>query len=360
MKTIKEELPFVYSNLLPDFFNNPLPEEELATCDNCVMLGDATGTNDLIKKGLFSPISKCCTFYPNLPNYLVGEILLSEDKTMVKGQNAIIELINNGSNTLPIGIRKPKKYELLFNSSSKLVYGKSSALICPYYNRENGFCSIWKSRNSICSTWFCKYTKGTDGEIFYDKLKRYLNHIEKTLSNYAANKMGYSASEILNMYSDSKNDKLNSFEIDEIKDIEKHKIIWGKYAGQEIEFYKNCYEIVSNLNQNNLNEIIGFESNLQLDVLIEAYENMENPQIPETLILNPKATIIKTPEGDYKVNNSFEISNILFDAIQFFDGYSKNNLVLKKIEKELNVSLDEELLIYLYQNRLLTDSREYL
>lgn len=180
------------------------------------------------------------------------------------------------------------------------------------------------------------------------------------ITNFVLVKSGFTATEIFEMQGKPEDGKMNHFEIDGVRDNAHYSKIWGNHAGQEVEFYKRCYSLVSEMSKSTFNKISGLELNLHLGVLKQAYKNMQHPRLPQKLILNPNIVILKTPDGEYNINNSFSISDILYQAIQFFDGYNHNKTVLTNIEKKLNVSLDKKLLISLYQNRVLIDNKEFI
>jgi len=76
---ILDSLPVLYADLFPDFFRKEVPAETKATCAWCAMCpSSASGAVESVDgvSRLFRPDTKCCTYYPKLPNYLVGAILL--------------------------------------------------------------------------------------------------------------------------------------------------------------------------------------------------------------------------------------------------------------------------------------------
>jgi Fe-S-cluster containining protein len=358
MKTIKQELPEIYNNIFPSFFNNVLPAEELATCDNCAMVQSHESTNT--NENYYAPNLKCCTFYPTIPNYLIGAILNSNDKMFEHGQNVIKKLIEKGSNVFPTGIHQPKDYKLLYDAASTRGFGKSKALLCPFYNKTLNNCSIWKYRNSTCSTFFCKYVNGKDGNDFYLSLKEYLQNTETAISNYILLKQGFTSTEIIELREHVKNNKITHFDLDGRKNIHQYTNHWKAFDGKEIEFYIESYKIASELNEKDFTEIGGIDLEIKLGKAEKAYKSMINPVLPEKLLVNPDLSVFKTPDNNYKINNAFEISEDLYNSILFFDGYTSNIDTLKEIEEKLGLELDEELLVSLFQNRILIDSKDYI
>lgn len=101
----------------------------------------------------FSKVTKCCTYYPSLPNYLVGAILLDKDG-VPEGVRRIESAISSKTTVSPVGIFPSRKYLALYFKSSSATFGRSESLMCPYFEQPTGLCTIWKHRESVCSTYF--------------------------------------------------------------------------------------------------------------------------------------------------------------------------------------------------------------
>ena len=71
-------IPPLYAPWLRDIVGGPIPAETRATCDRCVMLPTEGSAPDAV---FFSPITKCCTYQPTIPNFLAaaGLFLLGEE-----------------------------------------------------------------------------------------------------------------------------------------------------------------------------------------------------------------------------------------------------------------------------------------
>src|SRR5690349_17121148 len=92
MKRILDDLPALYAHLLPAFFQEPVPEETKATCSRCSMCEgncqDAVAPVDG-KSRFFNPNTKCCTYFPKLPNYLVGALLSDDRPELAEGRRRV-------------------------------------------------------------------------------------------------------------------------------------------------------------------------------------------------------------------------------------------------------------------------------
>src|SRR5262245_33028225 len=142
-------VPQLYTRFFPDVFKVSIPREALANCEACPMTCQSPDASRP-----FKPDKKCCTFFPSLPNFLVGGIL----KTMPEsdeGRRRIREAISKRQGVSPIGIFPPRVYLALYNRGRELAFGRSDYLVCPYYHKADGLCTIWRFREAVCSTYFC-------------------------------------------------------------------------------------------------------------------------------------------------------------------------------------------------------------
>src|SRR5215217_4529929 len=121
-QAINSSLPPLYANWMSEALEGNIPGEIKATCENCAMCNKTAPHNP---KGLyFNPKTKCCTYLPELPNFLVGRIITEPDANSVPGRDRLLERIREGISTTPFGVVKPARYELLYNQASDF-FGKS-------------------------------------------------------------------------------------------------------------------------------------------------------------------------------------------------------------------------------------------
>src|SRR5438132_6724241 len=126
----------------------PIPDEKVATCDDCVMC----------KSGAVAPLSfhpelKCCTYVPELPNFLVGRILSDADPCGTAGRASLVARICDGVAVTPLGVGRSPSLERLYSQSGSDLFGRSAELRCPHYQPDSGRCGIWRHRNATCATW---------------------------------------------------------------------------------------------------------------------------------------------------------------------------------------------------------------
>src|SRR6476661_2494548 len=97
MPRLIDALPQLYRTRVAAVFDREIPRETKATCDDCAMCDQsrAVPSVDGLNR-LFRPDTKCCTYHPKLPNYLVGALLSDEDPAMAEGRRRIEEKFARG------------------------------------------------------------------------------------------------------------------------------------------------------------------------------------------------------------------------------------------------------------------------
>src|SRR5437763_2749230 len=133
-------LPPLYAGWLDALLGGPIPAETKATCHDCAMLA---APGQPAREGFFfNPSTKCCTYTPDLPNFLVGDILADEDPAQAAGR-AQVEVSLQSINCTPRGLHRPATAHLLYRVGADTFFGRARALRCPYYLEEGGSCGIW-------------------------------------------------------------------------------------------------------------------------------------------------------------------------------------------------------------------------
>src|SRR5260370_251866 len=99
----------LYGAWMDQLLPGPIPEETEATCDKCVMC-PSKGEPQTPSPIRFNPRIKCCTYLPNLPNFLVGRILSSEDRSETKGRATVEARLTQGAAVTPLGTCLPNTH----------------------------------------------------------------------------------------------------------------------------------------------------------------------------------------------------------------------------------------------------------
>ncbi|HEY8074225.1 MAG TPA: hypothetical protein VIF62_08950, partial [Labilithrix sp.] len=157
--TLRSTLPEILARLVPDELGDrPNVVETRATCGDCAMCDKSAGAGAQVSA--FRPDAKCCTYHPTIPNYLVGALLADPSPALEEGRTRVRARIATRMGITPEWVAAPRKASVLHHAARGASFGRSLVLLCPYFARESGDCTIWKYRESVCTTFFCKYDAG--------------------------------------------------------------------------------------------------------------------------------------------------------------------------------------------------------
>jgi Fe-S-cluster containining protein len=321
-------LPPLYTGWISELLRGPIPEETQATCQDCVMC-DRNGRNK--SEIVFNPETKCCTFNPQLPNFLVGRIL-SDDSQAAK--SAMETQLLQGIAT-PLGVDPPRWYTAQYKDNPE-NFGIDTKLLCPFYLPEaNGVCSIRNHRNSRCATFFCKFNRGSVGVIFWKYMDQLLSRIEKLLSRWCVLQLNPGEKAIEELFPPP---------MTEI-DYSNPSRLWGKWFGKEKEFYKECSKLVDPLSWDDVSRICGADIEVMAHVTLISYRRLISDEIPAYLkVASWKKIKLVAPDvyriWTYNRYDPFDVSREVFDALHLF---GENNSVGEALQKNPSV-LNEDLL----------------
>jgi len=363
MPRMLEGLPALYKPLLPSLFEREIPAETKATCASCAMC-ESTCRNGVEavdgQRRFFRPDTKCCTYYPKLPNYLVGALLADADPAIEEGRARVLEKIKRRVGVGPQWLRPPAKYKILYDNAQR-AFGRSESLLCPYFEKSSGSCSIWPYREAVCSTYFCKYVAGADGRKLWMSIKTFLSLAEIQLSRYALLKLhpDYIAA---GFERDGAEGRLTADELDETPLPEReHQKLWGSWAGRETELYKASYELVRGLDAAQFERILGLDGTIASFTLGRLQEAAVTQELPEVLRLNPDATLKWLPDGSialasYSEHDAVALPREAYELLTVFTGAEPVKAVRARLRKEKMADLDDDVLLVLYRHRILTDA----
>lgn len=356
--SLRALFPEVYGGLLPAFFDHEAPREEKATCANCAMCPPSEGAaTDGVT--YFRPDAKCCTYHPILPNYLAGAILADEREDMAEGKRRIREKIGARTGTSPQWVAPSRKIGVLFRATRQSAFGRSLVLLCPYFEREQRTCTIWRHRESVCSTYFCKYTKGADGQAFWQSLRWTMTWVEAALSARAARSLLPGHQEPRPTSGDMTLEELE----DRPPTDTRYRQLWGDWAGREEEFYVRCFEHVRALGREGFEAMLrDAEAARRLDDLAAKHEAMLHPSLPERLVPNPAMSSSASDEGvlvtSYSRYEPLLLTRDLFEVVQLFREGGSVADVRARLARDHGVELPDELLLGLWQFRVLVPPAE--
>ena len=336
-------LPPLYAGWLDDLLGGDIPNETRATCNDCAMC-DSSAKDPKDAARFFNPQSKCCTYIPVLPNYLVGMILADDDPAMAAGRATVEKRIAAGLAITPSGLEWPLKSRAQYTQMESYAFGRAQSLRCPHFlNEQGGLCGIWKYRNSICSTWFCKYVRGAVGRNFWESTKQLLLTIEQGLSRWCAVKLELDDSALryllTPMLMPGQLPDLKLEDIDERVDFEKQRRIWANWHGREREFYLACGELVASLEWSDVSSICGAEVQLRSRLTQQAYRAVIGKDIPERLKVGA-FTVMQAGRDFYKLHRPgigldvFPLSARVTRLLPYFDGRPTTEVVSEIVDKE--------------------------
>lgn len=292
-----DDLPRIYDGRLPPVFSQPGLHESFATCDRCAMVprGDSNGRNTRA----FRADRKCCTFFPNLPNYLVGSLLFDgrDDPALAEGRRRVLERIEAGLAD-PLGMLTPQWYTALYRRFRSTSFGKSKTLLCPYFERDRGTCTIWRHRDAVCSTYFCKSTAGKAGKDMWAALRSLLLHVQTTLMLRVMQTLGWSGSELieaLERLRTTDDAHVTPEELDGERPAPEHyERRWGSWAGREVDFFERARQVVLDVSWAEVDSWIGLEGHVLLQTAVERRQLAL--QLPHRFRVNPSKSIDQAKE----------------------------------------------------------------
>ncbi len=356
---IINSVPEFYKPFLPEVFHKAIPPEPFSDCQNCPMVAGSLDEMGCDTGKPFSPHTKCCTFIPRLPNYLVGAILSDKEPSMEEGKNRIIERIRSGKGIFPNGVYPTSEYNRLYQEKCRTDFGRNDKLLCPFFMEGDLNCSIWKYREAICALWFCKHLAGKKGTEFWNSVIGYMKFLQEWLLNIAAGRCG------LNPVDPYGEGTYREFREANGEGTEKSNYadIWKHWEGHEIEYYIKCFEVVSNLDKVEIENILRHG-----EILAKRIENFADDigNIPEFMIIN-KDLLHEDHYGNYIIEISSQIEILQKSVIwsfllpksilDSFDGTASTSFIIKKLVGSDGYRIEPEILIALYNQGILQEVR---
>jgi hypothetical protein len=298
----------------------------------------------------FNPEVKCCSYVPDLHNFLVGRILSDTGADLKFGKTSVQKRIADRVGVAPLGLAQPPVYSLLYNNNER-GFGRSRILRCPHYIEDGGSCGIWRHRNATCATWFCKYVRGKLGEAFWrESLHPLLLTVEKDLARWCALELGLSNQALQQLVNSSfwtsAADTITAEALDNKVDEKTYKRLWGEWLGREHEFFVRCAEIVEPLSWAGVLAICGPTARALTRLTERAFAQLASDEIPAVLHAGG-FQLVQIRQGRMRVStysqcDPVEIPATLMELLPYFDGRPTKD-ALVAIEGERGVSLDPAL-----------------
>jgi hypothetical protein len=298
----------------------------------------------------FDPVIKCCTYIPELPNFLVGRILSDDDPAAQFGRATVEKRIKDGFAVTPLGLAQPPVFSLLYRSSEQ-SFGRSSTLRCPHYIEDGGRCGVWRNRDSTCATWFCKHVRGNVGYTFWrESLHRLLLVVERDLARWCVLEM-HPSNDLLEQLVASASwtsaaERVTGESLDSKVNQETYARLWGEWCARESEFFLRCAQLVSPLSWAEVLAIAGPEARAYAHLTKQAYNRLISDDVPPALNAG-SIQLVQIQHEMTRVNtyNSYDpldVPRIVMEVLHYFDGRPTED-ALASIADERGIRLDLDL-----------------
>lgn len=342
-------LPPLYAGWIDALLASTVPSETRATCDDCAMCAPEGALEDGTM--YFSPRTKCCTYLPRLPNYLVGRALEDRDFAFSVGRATLEKRVASGVEVTPLGVGQSRAFETLYYAGSH-GFGRAESMRCPHYLEEaGGRCGIWRHRNSVCATWFCKFERGAVGENFWNRVRNLLLAVERALSVWCVLESDLEPACLAELFEPdrrpNKKEPLNAFDLDGIADAKKARVLWGSWLGREEEFYRSCARRVDTLAWRDVERIGGSGVSVMARLVQAAFQELRSEVIPERLEVGPLRIMSAGRDGvrviGYTGSDVLELDAEVMQVLPYFDGRPTLEAVAS-IETDLGIRVEEDLI----------------
>jgi hypothetical protein len=363
MPAIRDALPALYHDLLADPLAEEIPAETKATCASCAMLEGSCGGAGVAavdgRSRFFRPDTKCCTFHPRLPNYLVGAILGSDDPADAEGRGRLAARVASRVGVAPEWLHPPRAFTLLYDHAHR-AFGRTQALRCPFYEERGGGCTIWAHRDAVCATYFCKYVAGADGRRLWTAVKELVSLVEIQLARAALLEI---APELLDREPGSRpgaSAPLGPEDLDGAPlPAAEHDAAWGRWAGREAELYAACHRVVRALGPRELDALLGLDGRIARRAVRRALDAARSTALPPVLRLDPGTTVAWLPDGSVALGAYSELEAVALPGAAYrllarFTGAEPVETVRARLRAEEHADLADEVLLELYRQRVLT------
>jgi hypothetical protein len=359
-----EALPALYAGWMAALLPSGIPRERKATCEACAMCapkGAAASPADAEDGAeYFDAATKCCTYAPNLPNFLVGAIL-ADDSAAARGR--VLERLAAREAVTPLGVARPTAYGVLFDAADD-AFGRARGLTCPYYVADGGRCGAWRHRESVCATWFCKHERGRRGFGFWrEALQRLLGELEDALAKWCVLQLepGEAALDTLIASPEWRGGEtpLTPWALDRTARAKDYDRLWGRWVGREAEFFARCAELAAGLAWPDVLALAGAEGAALAAATRRAFRRLTDPAAPQRPRAAPyqvvKAGADTTRVVTYSPYDPLDVPSLALALLPAFDG-RPTAAALAEIETRTGVRLEPDLVRRLADFGLLTDA----
>lgn len=332
---------------MAELLGRAIPAESAADCRSCVMVAGRDGNSDPGRRW-FDPVTRCCTYLPELPNYLVGRILADPSAGMAAGRRSVESRIDCGVAVTPLGLGKHDVHTLLYVHGAD-GFGASRTLRCPHH-LDDGGCGIWQHRMSVCATWFCKHVRGALGQRFWRAVQALLSAVERDLARWCLLETGLGPKALASLLPPpvpaAPVFMLDRYQLDGRVDPRRYAAAWGERAGRERAYYRRCAELVQDMGWRQVLAVCGPEVTIRARQARDAFREVRSRGIPPRLRVGDYHIVEAAPEASlvasYSGFDPLRLPAAVLEALPFFDGRPAAD-ALRTIERKKRLRFDREL-----------------
>lgn len=361
MPQLLDALPPLYRTLLGAPLDGEAPTERKATCASCAMLeAHCPGAPPPVdgRSRFFRPDTKCCTFHPRLPGYLVGGVLEDATPAGAEGRRRMEARVASGVGVAPDWLHPPRTFSVLYDGAHG-AFGKARALRCPFYEEAGGGCTVWAHRDAVCSTYYCKYVSGEDGRRMWAAVKELVSLVEIQLTRAALLEL---APELLDRVPNGRTAPSGPLGPEDVDGVAPpraaREALWGPWLGREAELYRACHRFVRGLSPADVEAMLGLDGRIARRAVERALAAATATALPPVLRLDPATTVSWLPDGSvalagYSPLEALVLPGEAYPLLTRFTGAEPVARVRARLRAELQADLSDEVLLELYRHRVL-------
>lgn len=364
----------LYSRWLDSAFGaGGLPEESRATCNDCAMCKPDSGFSPDAEDEQFRFIANgCCTYYPELPNFLVGQVLARVPATEMPSSESPTTSHDDGAEhalgvirsrirarvrCTPFGIQPTASADKIQTDPFVNVFGRDESFRCPYQRPADMICTIWGQRNSVCSTWFCKFERGQFSAEAWGAVKELLSEVETSLSSWCVRELLDDETIALLFDANGKprrdvaRELSGGLEDEGLVPDRVARRLWGAWHEREEDFMRACAERVVTLVWTDVRRIGGERVAVLERLAGRALARLTRVDIPDRLrhVGLPGAMFQIRPASDGQAMvypGNYDVQHFdaeLLNQLPAFDGHSSLVSVRERLSVE-GIGLSDETL----------------
>lgn len=230
----------------------PVPQVD---CNNCRM----------VNARLFPAHVKCCSRTPDLPNFLIGSLLVEGPET--HGKQVVRDWIAQRRTDPLYALVPPQRRQ-----EESGLHSFEAWPVCPMY--KDGGCSIYAHRPYVCMGYHCFFPDPPELYAFWNSLSSLLALISVCASQFLAIRCGLDTQSFRSAWAAFSNEE-EAWPDSQQLDLNLHQQLWAS-LGAPSEFYQRCYCYILDHRETILYELDQFRREQLIRFL--AVEDHPDPQ----------------------------------------------------------------------------------